>query len=111
MRWQVDPNADDSPKAFVERGADILDAAAPPAGQTVVIAKSLGHVSCAVGRPACLPRGVADIVAHRRRRTHSACRVAQGTQSLVEQVIVTGMGTSQVRSAAAPLRSSGRAAH
>ena len=45
MRWQIESNSSDSPTAFVERGADILDAAAPGAGRTVVIAKSLGTLA------------------------------------------------------------------
>lgn len=45
LHWQIDPNAEDGPVAFVEHGADILDATAPAAGQTVVIAKSLGTLA------------------------------------------------------------------
>lgn len=42
MRWQPDDRAETDPRAFVEEGADVLDAAAGPAPVTLVVGKSLG---------------------------------------------------------------------
>ena len=45
MRWQFNSDAFASSAAFVELGAQALDAAAPAAQRTVVIAKSLGTLA------------------------------------------------------------------
>lgn len=45
MRWRPEGLAAADRVGFVEQGAELLDATAPPAGRTVVIAKSLGTLA------------------------------------------------------------------
>lgn len=45
MRWRTEEVTADSRVGFVEQGAERLDATAPPAARTVVIAKSLGTLA------------------------------------------------------------------